>query len=125
MRILFQILDYRFEAGMIAWVMHRLTGIALFFYLIPHVVVTGRMIAAAHMGDKAQAVAAFEDIYALLSGDLVVLLEILLAGCVLFHAINGLRILLIDFTSLVRRDQWLTRWAFRLWVVFRLPSSPY
>ncbi len=117
MRILFQLLDYRFEAGMVAWAMHRLTGIALFLYLIPHVIVTGRMIAAAHLDDKAEAAAAFERIYALVSGDFVVVLEILLAGCILFHAINGLRVLLVDFTSLVRRDRLLTGLAFGLWII--------
>ena len=108
--------EYRRESGMTAWILHRAFGVALILYLIPHVLVTGGMISAARTADPVAARQAFDEVYALVSGPFTAFLEILLVGMILFHALNGIRIILIDFfPSLVRRDLELDRITFRVW----------
>ncbi len=78
---------YRVRVGMFAWLLHRLTGIGLVLYLILHVW------GLKSLTDK-------EAFNALISGyhaPIFKLGEFLLLVAVTYHAINGLRVVLIDF----------------------------
>ncbi len=78
---------YRIHVGMFAWLMHRLTGIGLVLYLILHV-----------WGLKS--LSNKEAFNALISGYHAPIFkfgEFLLLVAVTYHAVNGLRIVLIDF----------------------------
>lgn len=72
---------------MFAWMLHRFTGVALVAYLVIHVwglrAITNR--------------AAYNELIAKYHGPLFVLGEFLLLGAVIYHALNGLRVVLIDF----------------------------
>lgn len=80
---------YKIRTGMLAWMLHRLTGLALVGYLVIHV-----------WGLKSMT---DPDAYnALIVGyhaPIFKIGEFLLLGAVCWHALNGLRIVLIDFVG--------------------------
>jgi len=71
-----------------AWALHRLSGLALIFYLTLHIWVTHHLAVGRGEG--------FDALMRLFSHPLFKLGEIGLLGVVLYHALNGLRITLID-----------------------------
>ncbi|MDX1419521.1 MAG: succinate dehydrogenase, cytochrome b556 subunit [Rubricoccaceae bacterium] len=78
---------YKIRTGMFAWMLHRLTGLALVGYLVVHV-----------WGLKA--ITNPEAYNALIAGyhaPVFKVGEFLLLGAVAWHSLNGLRIVLIDF----------------------------
>jgi succinate dehydrogenase / fumarate reductase cytochrome b subunit len=79
---------YRIREGMVAWILHRLTGVGVALFLAVHVLDTFLL------GWGPEVYNAALEIYQ--SGPFR-LLEVGLLGAVLFHALNGLRIILIDF----------------------------
>ncbi len=78
---------YRMRTGMFAWIMHRITGLGLVLYLAIHVW------GLRALGDRAE----FNDLITKYHGPLYKIGEFLLLLAVVYHAINGLRIVLIDF----------------------------
>ncbi len=78
---------YKIRTGMFAWMLHRLTGLALVGYLIVHV-----------WGLKAVTNPdAYNALITEYHGPIFKVGEFLLLGAVVWHALNGLRIVLIDF----------------------------
>ena len=78
---------YRVRTGMFAWMMHRLTGVGLVVYLIVHV-----------WGLKSLSdPATFNALIAKYHAPIYKVGEFGLLVAVVYHAINGLRIVLIDF----------------------------
>lgn len=78
---------YRLRVGMFAWMLHRLTGLALVGYLIVHV-----------WGLKAITnPEAYNALITSYHAPIFKVGEFLLLGAVIYHALNGLRIVLIDF----------------------------
>ena len=71
-----------------SWVLHRITGVLLFFFLFAHVVDTAMVRVSPEVYNTA--VETYKN-------PVVGLMEVGLVGAVLFHALNGLRIILIDF----------------------------
>ena len=78
---------YRF-VGSWAWILHRLSGLGLIFYLTLHIWVINSLT----LGEKK-----FNDVAAFLNSPLFKLLEVGLWGIILFHAFNGVRIVIVDF----------------------------
>ena len=75
--------------GMWAWVLHRITGLGLVFYIILHTVLMGTSL----LSGKED----FNETLSVLMGHPVFeFLDILLVGTVLYHGLNGIRILLFD-----------------------------
>ena len=72
---------YRGREGMWSWVAHRVTGVLIFFFLFAHVLDTAL-------------VRVSPDSY---KTPIVNLMELGLTGAVLYHALNGLRVMAIDF----------------------------
>jgi succinate dehydrogenase / fumarate reductase cytochrome b subunit len=93
---------YRGREGMWTWVLHRVSGVAILFYLFAHVVDQALLNVSPEAYDRVI------DTY---RNPLVGLLEIGLAVVVIFHALNGLRIILFDFWS-----QGVARQRQMLWV---------
>ena len=91
------LIRYKWKTGMLAWLLHRLTGLGLIFYLSLHVFVTRAFHDAAVIPDAVMRTQRFAEIYGLLTNPLFGLLEIALVGAVLYHALNGIRVLIIDF----------------------------
>lgn len=71
-----------------SWVAHRITGVTLFFFLFAHVIDT----AMVRVSPEAYNIAV--ETY---KNPIVGLMEVGLVGAVLFHAFNGIRIILVDF----------------------------
>lgn len=80
---------YRVRTGMFAWMAHRLSGLALVVYLILHI-----------WGLKALSNReAYNALIASYHAPLFKVGEFLLWCAVVYHMINGLRIVLIDFLA--------------------------
>lgn len=79
---------YRGREGQWAWLAHRITGVAVILFLFAHVVDT----AVVGWGPEA-----YERVMAVYHNPIVRLLELGLVAAVLYHALNGLRITVIDF----------------------------
>jgi succinate dehydrogenase / fumarate reductase cytochrome b subunit len=78
---------YKIRVGMFAWMLHRLTGVALVGYLVIHV-----------WGLKAVTdPTAYNALITSYHAPIFKIGEFLLLGAVCWHALNGLRIVLIDF----------------------------
>jgi len=78
---------YRIRTGMFAWMAHRLSGVALVVYLIIHI-----------WGLKSLTdPEAFNALIAKYHQPIFKVGEFLLLAAVVYHAMNGLRIVLIDF----------------------------
>lgn len=80
---------YRVRTGMLAWMLHRLSGLAIVAYLIIHVW------GLQTMTDPA----AYNHHIAEYHGAFFKVGEFLLLCGVVYHALNGLRIVLIDFVG--------------------------
>ena len=79
---------YRGKVGMWSWVLHRITGLAIFFFLLVHVLDTALVRVSPE---------AYNVVIATYKTPLIGLAELGLVGAILFHAFNGVRIILIDF----------------------------
>ena len=87
---------YRGREGMWSWVAHRVTGVLIFFFLFAHVLDTALVRVSPDSYNRIM------DTY---KTPLVNLLEVGLVGAVLFHALNGIRVMLIDFWAKGTRYQ--------------------
>jgi len=75
--------------GMWAWILHRITGLGLVFYILLHTILMGVALLSGKEG--------FDATLSVLMGNPVFeLLDALLLGAVLYHGFNGIRILLFD-----------------------------
>jgi succinate dehydrogenase / fumarate reductase cytochrome b subunit len=87
---------YRGREGMWTWVAHRVTGVLIFFFLFAHVLDTALVRVSPESYNRIM------DTY---KTPLVNLMEVGLVGAVLYHALNGLRVMLIDFWAKGTRYQ--------------------
>ncbi len=71
-----------------SWVAHRVTGVLIFFFLFAHVLDTALVRVSPDSYNRIM------DTY---KTPLVNLMEVGLVGAVLYHALNGLRVMAIDF----------------------------
>ena len=81
---------YRGREGMWSWVAHRITGVLIFFFLFAHVIDTAMVRVSPE---------AYNSAVELYKNPFVGLMEVGLVAAVLFHALNGIRIVLVDFWS--------------------------
>lgn len=106
---------YRGGEGMWTWVVHRITGVAVFFFLLVHVLDTALVRVSPD---------AYDTVIATYKTPIVNLLEVGLVGAVLYHAFNGLRVILVDFWSKGPRYQKQMTWALgTVWVVLMVPGT--
>jgi succinate dehydrogenase / fumarate reductase cytochrome b subunit len=92
-----------------SWVAHRVTGVLLFFFLFVHVLDTALVRVSPE---------AYDDAVALYKTPLVNLMEYGLVAAVLFHALNGLRVVAVDFWSKGAKYQKQMLWTVvGLWLV--------
>ncbi len=87
---------YRGDPGMWSWVLHRITGATIFFFLFVHVLDTALVRVSPQ---------AYNEVIETYKTPIVGLLEVGLVAAVLFHALNGIRVILIDFWSEGPRHQ--------------------
>ncbi len=79
---------YRGKTGMWSWVLHRITGLSIFFFLLVHTLDT----ALVRLDP-----AAYNEVIATYKTPIIGVAELGLVVAILFHALNGVRIILIDF----------------------------
>jgi succinate dehydrogenase / fumarate reductase cytochrome b subunit len=81
---------YRGDLGQYAWIMHRLTGLGVLFFLLVHIIDIMLIGFGRDVYDKSV------DFY---GNAFLIPMEIALVGAVIYHTLNGLRIVLIDMWS--------------------------
>jgi succinate dehydrogenase / fumarate reductase, cytochrome b subunit len=99
---------YRWHLGYVAWLLNRITGIAIAFYLAIHIWVIHHL---------TQGPAGFNKVMNFVQQPLFKLGEIGLLGVILYHAMNGLRILCIEWGSGYRIQKRLFWWVMAIGVV--------
>ncbi len=87
---------YRWKAGMWAHVLHRLSGLALSAYLLAHLVVTKQLVKDPQ---------SFHHAMGILENPIFRFLEIGLLGVIIYHALNGLRVIVFDFFDVPSKAQ--------------------
>ena len=106
---------YRGGEGMWSWVAHRITGVAVFFFLLVHVLDTALVRVSPD---------AYDAVIASYKTPIVNLLEVGLVGAVLYHALNGLRIILVDFWAEGPRHQkGMFRGIVIVWLLLMVPGT--
>jgi succinate dehydrogenase / fumarate reductase cytochrome b subunit len=104
---------YRGREGMWSWVAHRVTGFAIFMFLLVHVLDTALVRVSPE---------AYNDVMATYKNPVMGLGEAGLVAAVMFHAFNGIRIVLVDFWAKGPRYQRQMLWAVGVvWVVLFVP----
>jgi succinate dehydrogenase / fumarate reductase cytochrome b subunit len=81
---------YRGKVGMWSWVLHRITGVAIFFFLLVHVLDTALVRVSPE---------AYNVVIESYKTPIIGLAELGLVGAILFHGLNGLRVIAVDFWS--------------------------
>lgn len=77
---------YRKHTGMVAWLLHRITGIVIGVYFIMHILSVSGTVST----------------FGAVTGLAVV--KALLLACFAFHAFNGVRIVLMEFGAAAHRE---------------------
>jgi len=98
---------YRGRAGQWAWIMHRLTGLGVLLFVYLHIIDTSMIGWGPH---------AYNEAMALYRMTVFRIGEIILVGAVLYHALNGMRIIVMDFwprTTVVQKQL-----LYGVWVAF-------
>ncbi len=101
-RFLGHAVRYKGREGMWTWILHRLTGLGILFFLVIHVVETAMVIYSP---------ATYDNFLVLYKNPLFRFAELLIVFAVLYHAVNGLRIVIQDFWPYVMQRQRELVWA--------------
>lgn len=104
---------YRGREGMWAWLLHRVAGVAIAVFLLAHIVDT----ALVGWGPKV-----YNHVVKLYTNPLFRIGEVLLAAALAYHAVNGLRIIAVDFWG--GRNALQRRLFYAVAIVFLLLFAP-
>jgi succinate dehydrogenase / fumarate reductase, cytochrome b subunit len=107
------LLRYRGSEGMLAWAFHRISGVAIWAFILLHVLDIWLVGANPELYDEVL------QVYASPVGRVG---EMLLGAALLYHALNGLRIVIMDFwpaTTRFHKQLW-----YASWIVFALVGLP-
>lgn len=104
---------YRGKDGMWSWVAHRVTGVGIFLFLFAHVLDTALVRVSPE---------AYNAVIGTYKNPIVGVIEVGLVAAVLYHAFNGLRLILVDFWAKGPRYQRQMLVSVGvLWVVLFIP----
>ncbi len=98
---------------MLAWAFHRISGIAIWLFVVLHV------IDIYLVGGNPEA---YDEILAIYASPPGRVGEVLLGGALLYHALNGLRIILMDFWPAL--TQYHRQLWYASWVIFAAVGIP-
>jgi succinate dehydrogenase / fumarate reductase cytochrome b subunit len=93
---------YRGKVGMWSWVLHRITGVGIFFFLLVHVLDT----ALVRISPEA-----YNVVIESYKTPIIGISELGLVGAIIFHGLNGVRVIAVDFWSKGTKYQSLMFWA--------------
>lgn len=82
--------------GMWAWLLFRISGLILVGYLFAHIWVIGQ----GRAGEDA-----LDDLFETFHSPVLVFLELMIVAAVLYHALNGVRIVLMDLGFGIRQHK--------------------
>ncbi|WP_344783397.1 succinate dehydrogenase, cytochrome b556 subunit [Microbacterium kribbense] len=100
---------YRGHEGMWSWVLHRITGIGIFFFLLVHVLDTALIRVSPN---------AYDAVIGTYKQPIMGIGEIVLVAAIAYHAYNGLRVIIVDFSEKGAKFQRQLWWGvLALWVV--------
>ena len=106
---------YRGDPGMWSWVLHRITGATVFFFLFVHVLDTALVRVSPQ---------AYNEVVATYKTPIIGLMEIGLVAALLYHALNGVRVILVDFWWQGPRYQRQMLWAVAsVWLIVMVPAT--
>jgi succinate dehydrogenase / fumarate reductase, cytochrome b subunit len=92
-----------------SWVLHRITGTAIYFFLLVHILDTAIVRVSP---------SAYDAVIGTYATPVMGLGEAALVGAIVFHAYNGIRIILVDFWSFATKHQRTLFWiVIGLWAV--------
>ena len=104
---------YKGRTGQWAFVLHRITGFLVFFFLLLHIVDVSLV----------QHPRLYDEVHALYGNILLRLFECGLLLALLYHSLNGLRIVAIDFfPGAVRNERALFWWVVFITIAAGLPG---
>lgn len=109
------LLRYRGSEGMLAWAFHRISGIAIWAFILLHILDIWLVGANPTL---------YNDLLAVYASPLGRTGETLLGAALLYHALNGLRIIVMDFwpaTTRYHKQLWYTSWV--LFVIVGVPVA--
>lgn len=107
---------YRGNVGMWSWVLHRITGVAIFFFLLVHILDTALVRVSPE---------AYNAVIGTYKNPVMGLGEVALVAAIGLHALNGLRIILVDFWAWGTKHQKLLQWiALALWIILLIGFVP-
>jgi succinate dehydrogenase / fumarate reductase cytochrome b subunit len=107
---------YKGDIGAFMWVLHRITGVLILVFLFAHVVDTATIMWGPDVYNEV--VGLYKNTFVL------IFFEVPLVGAVIFHALNGLRIIAIDLTAWGVRTQRQLAWGvFSLTALLFVPSA--
>ena len=107
---------YRGKQGMWMWLAHRATGVAIFFFLLVHILDT----ALVRISPEA-----YNSVVGTYKIPFVGLVEAGLVAVIVFHALNGLRIIAVDLSRwALRRQRGLSIIVIVLWVIIMAGFLP-
>ena len=99
-----------------SWVLHRITGVGIYFFLLVHVLDTALIRVSPE---------AYNAVINTYKNPIMGLGEIALVAAIGFHALNGIRIILIDFWSVGTKYQRLMFYiVLAVWVVLMAGFVP-
>jgi succinate dehydrogenase / fumarate reductase cytochrome b subunit len=107
--------SYRGREGSWAWLFHRISGVAIWLFVILHV------IDIYLVGGDPKAYDGLLQIYASVPGRFM---EALLGAALLYHALNGFRIIVIDLwpaMTVHHRKLWWISWA--IFIIVGVPGA--
>jgi succinate dehydrogenase / fumarate reductase cytochrome b subunit len=107
------LLRYRGSEGMLAWAFHRISGVAIWAFILLHVLDIWLVGVNSEL---------YDEVLVIYSSPFGRVMESLLGAALLYHALNGLRIIIMDFwPSMTRyhKQLWYLNWV--LFVVIGLP----
>lgn len=106
---------YNGDTGQYAWIMHRASGIGILFFLLIHII-------------DIMLIGLGRDVYdhtvEFYANPFIIPMEILLVGAVIYHLLNGLRVVAVNFSasgpSMEKRYFW---WVMGGSVLLTIPSA--
>lgn len=93
---------YRGNEGMWSWVLHRITGVSIYFFLLVHILDTALIRVSPE---------AYNAVIGTYKNPIMGVGEVALVGAVVFHALNGLRIILVDTSAWAAKHQRALFWG--------------
>ncbi len=93
---------YKIKEGMLSWLLHKVTGFSIVLFLLFHIW---------GMSQMSKGPDAFNTVIEAYKTPLFRFGEVLLLGALLFHGINGIRLIMGEFTTWAMRRNKLLAYA--------------